>query len=268
MLRSPALLLTLLAVALPAASQEGSGAPTGGAAPEAATVRIPGGSYRPLQAAESARVEVPTFLLDRTPVTVEAFRAFLTEAPEWRRDAAPPALVGTHYLAGWDGEMEPGEGTLEHPVTEVSWFAARAYCRAQGGRLPSTHEWEYAARIPEAGWQGPPKELNLRFLELRNRRPTARDLPSVEEAWENALGVRGLHGLVEEWTSDFNNQMATGAGRDDRGLDRGLFCAAGSVGVPDPSDYAAFLRAAVRAALVGTEGGPLLGFRCAYDLPG
>lgn len=50
---------------------------------------------------------------------------------------------------------------------------------------------------------------------------------------------------------------------DDQGLDRQLFCAAGSLGATDRSDYAAFLRYAFRADLRGSDTGPLLGFRCA-----
>ena len=33
-----------------------------------------------------------------------------------------------------------------HPMTMVSWFGARAYCEAIGGRLPMQVEWEKAAR--------------------------------------------------------------------------------------------------------------------------
>lgn len=31
----------------------------------------------------------------------------------------------------------------------VSWFATDAYCRAQGGRLPTWAEWEYVAAADE-----------------------------------------------------------------------------------------------------------------------
>ncbi|HSM07226.1 MAG TPA: formylglycine-generating enzyme family protein [Longimicrobiales bacterium] len=268
MLSAIVLLLSLLVAAPSAAGQEGAGArndrPAGTASPPA-VVTVPGGSYRPLRSGQAAPMEVDAFRLDRTPVTVEDFLAFVHADSAWRKDAAPPALVGEHYLSDWSGPVSPATGPSDRPVTDVSWFAARAYCQARGGRLPTTDEWEYAARIPPAAWSGSPRELNRLFLALHDGRPRAGVLPPVETAWANALGIRGLHGLVQEWTDDFNNQMASGAGRDDRGLDRGLFCAAGSVGVSDPSDYSGFLRAAYRAALSGTDGGPLLGFRCAYD---
>jgi len=37
-------------------------------------------------------------------------------------------------------------GYENHPVVMVTWFGAKSYCEAQGGRLPNEQEWEKAAR--------------------------------------------------------------------------------------------------------------------------
>lgn len=251
-----AALLLLLATALPVVAQEAE-------VRRDAAVAVAAGSYRPLLVTAEPEVAVDGFRLDAVAVTRGDYLAFVTAHPEWRRGEAAPLFVGDDYLADWNDALEPG-GALDRPATEVSWFAARAFCSAHGGRLPSTDEWEYVASLPEAGQDTTRATLHTRFLRLHQQRPRPGQLPPVGQTVRNVLGIHDLHGVVWEWTSDFNNQMLTGSGRNDRGLDRGLFCAAGSVGVPDPSDYAGFLRSSHRATLEGSEGGLLLGFRCAY----
>jgi formylglycine-generating enzyme required for sulfatase activity len=60
--------------------------------------------------------------------------------------------------------------------------------------------------------------------------------------------------------------MVTGESRADAGLERDLFCGAGSVGAKDASDYAAFMRLALRSSLRANNTTTALGFRCARDL--
>lgn len=249
-----------------------AGLPSTGVAPVAAgLISIPTGSYVPQFAdrddsGEPVPVRVDAFRLDATPVTVAQYLAFLQDQPDWRRGRAPEVLVGQDYLADWREDVDPGvEGeSLRRPVTRVSWFAARAYCQWRDARLPTTHEWEYAAAAgpdPEASAGDPRFTRLLRSLYASRPHPDA--LPPVGRTFRSHHGVHDLHGLVWEWTSDFNSRMASGAGREDQGLDRKLFCAAGSTDATDRSDYAAFLRWGMRSSLSGNDGGPLVGFRCA-----
>ena len=68
-----------------------------------------------------------------------------------------------------------------------------------------------------------------------------------------------------EWVSDWNSVLLTGESRVDAGIERQLYCAGAAAGAADPSDYAAFLRFAMRASLKATYAVGNLGFRCAYD---
>lgn len=45
-----------------------------------------------------------------------------------------------------DGRFVPVRGQDRHPVTEVTWYGARAYCLWRGGDLPTEPQWEAAAR--------------------------------------------------------------------------------------------------------------------------
>ena len=74
-----------------------------------------------------------------------------------------------------------------------------------------------------------------------------------------------MHGLVWEWTRDFNNALITGASRSDSGVERNLFCGGGAVGSSDFTDYGAFMRFAFRGSLRGDYAVSSLGFRCARD---
>ena len=231
----------------------------------AGMVLIPAGAYVPLQRSTKDLPSVPVaaFWLDELPVTNAQFLEFVRTHPKWQRSKVSRLFADSSYLEHWTGDLELGPGAPAHaPVVRVSWFAARAYAAALGRRLPTTAEWEHAAA---AGYTSPDGRNDAAFnrdLYAWLARPVAGVQPDVATAKVNFYGARGLHGLVWEWVDDFNTAMVTGESRGDSGLERDLFCGAGSVGAKDTSDYAAFMRQALRSSLRANNTTSSLGFRC------
>jgi formylglycine-generating enzyme len=227
---------------------------------------VPAGRFRPLYAAPRAeRVAVAAFSLDRDQVTTGEFLAFVVRHPEWRRDRVRRVFADANYLADWTTPTDAGSPEARRrPVTQVSWFAARAYCASLGKRLPTVDEWEYVAAASEHTTDARgDAAFRSRLLALY----AGLGRQSRSGPFTNVYGVRAMHGVVWEWTLDFNSVVldddsrATGSGAD--GRDRHLYCASASIGATDPSDYPAFLRQAVRAGLGARSSTSTVGFRCA-----
>jgi formylglycine-generating enzyme len=239
-------------------------------APPAGMALIPAGVYIPLQRTpqDPEQIPVAAFLLDTLPITNADFLAFVTANPKWRRSAISPLFADSSYLENWADDLKPGPRAPAHaPVVRVSWFAARAYARWIGKRLTTIAEWEHAAAAGYTTAVGKNEPAFNHDLYAWLARPVPSVLPSVLTAKTTLHGVRGLHGLVWEWVEDFNTAMVTGESRADTGLERNLFCGSGSLGAKDTSDYAAFMRVALRSSLQARNTTTALGFRCARSLP-
>jgi formylglycine-generating enzyme required for sulfatase activity len=269
----PVLRLARCGLAVLAATIAAAGAgraettPSSAVAP-AGMVLIPAGNYAPILRSKDEPESVPVapFWLDERPVTNAEFLAFVRAHPEWRRSKVSPLFADETYLADWTGDLEPGlRAPADAPVVRVSWFAARAYARAQGKRLPTTAEWERAAAAGFNGPDGATEPGFPAFVIAWFMRPTPAVFPAAGSGRPNFFGARDLFGLVWEWVGDFNTSLVTGESRADTGLERNLFCGAGAAGARDPSDYAAFMRAGFRSSVRAHYAVPNLGFRCALS---
>jgi formylglycine-generating enzyme required for sulfatase activity len=228
---------------------------------------IPESVYRPLFRGEKDAKEVPVaaFQLDERPVTNGEFLEFVRANPKWQRSQVKRLFADEGYLAHWAGDLELGNARAEQPVTNVSWFAAKAYAVSKGKRLPTTAEWEVVAAAGFKVADGARDAEFRKAVALWYNTPSPSVLPAAGAGRANYYGVRDLHGLVWEWTSDFNSALVTGDARGDTGLDRQLFCGGGSLGATDRSDFAAFMRFGFRSSLRAGYTVHNLGFRCAKN---
>lgn len=282
----------LLAAALPATAQP----------PVHDLVRIEGGTFlmgdqfndEPGNNAERPvhSVAVSTFYLDKTEVSFEAYDAFCLATG---RDTLP--------AQGW--------GRGRQPVFNVSWYDAVLYCNwrstvdgytpvytidssavkplpgenapplrwqvsadwtANGYRLPTEAEWEYAARQ---------RGQKVRFGDGRNTADPARinfdgNLDPTSYSKEgidrqqtvpvgslnapNALGLHDMSGNVWEWCWDWYGSYPASAHTNPRGADSG----SDRVGRGGSWSYVpAVVRAASRGGGSPGGGSNVLGFRLA-----
>ncbi len=167
------------------------------------------------------RVELPSFRLDRFPVSNRRYAAFVeaggyrdprlwTEAGWAHLQSSgrrAPMTWTADGAGGWTctrfGEVEPIEP--DAPVQHVCWYEADAYARWAGRRLPTEAEWEKAC-----GWD--PVAQRLRRYPWGDGDPTpdranlggrsSRPAPvGAYPAGASAYGVEQLVGDVWEWTS-------------------------------------------------------------------
>jgi len=161
----------------------------------AGMVLVPAGTYTigrddgPPWSRPAHGVTLPAFYIDRTEVTVGAYRQLVD------RSGGP---------AAWGALTDtiPADSLL--PVTGVMWAQAMAYCGIRHpprGRLPTEQEWEAAARGPDAPrypWGGAwlAGAANTQSAKVGRAAPVG-----SYPRGNTALGVADLVGNVWEWTS-------------------------------------------------------------------
>jgi formylglycine-generating enzyme required for sulfatase activity len=259
----------------------------------AAMVRIPAGIYRIGAPGEEHPVELKAFRIDRTEVTNAQFAEFLNALPVKPSGAARGGQVGAANFAAADrplfverdspypiigldddearigvreGRFTPDPGLENHPVPEVTWGGAVAYCRWRNARLPSEAEWEAAARGREGrrypwGDEAPSAEHAV------VGKPSGVTLPvGSRPKGATPEGLLDMAGSLAEWTSTLYRPYPYRAddGREDP-ADPGERVTRGGdyVFQPQPEHLLGWQRAGFSRR--PSSGHRHIGFRCAAD---
>jgi serine/threonine protein kinase len=179
----------------------------------AGMARIPAGDLVP---GDPTRA-VESFCLDTHEVTVKSYAACVkstkcTAAATTGNWTATGAEDKARNLACNYGRKDRDD----HPINCVDWNQADAYCKANGKRLPSDVEWEWAAR------SGP----------VRYKYPWGFEAPDVQLCWSgfakrtstcpvgaypkgsDSYGIHDLAGNVREWTSTIASGSPLHCGTD------------------------------------------------------
>lgn len=222
--------------------------------------QIPEGSFHSiLPEVEGEPIAVESFYMDRLAVTNSEFLEFLKENEEWRRSKIPAVYTNSGYLKQWESDLNPGEQSKPgQPVTNVSWFAANAFCQWDGGRLPTLNEWEYSAQLMDFESS---EEMNqfsndlmgwYSAVDAENRKAVG------TTGIVNQYGVKDQFGLIMEWVEDFKPPVS-----DEISLDCGTVGRMQKLG--NTYSYAASVRYITRMSFNPKTTTGMVGFRCAYD---
>lgn len=230
-------------------------------------MKIDSGSYRAFIGKDSNNIiKVKSFYIDDSPVTNAEYLTFLKANPQWTRSKVLRLYADSTYLKHWKGDYQlPEKINPDAPVTNVSWFAAEAYAKSVGKRLPTIEEWEYVGLADRTSKNASDKPDFTNFI-LREYQQRKSNMNKVVRQGEpNFYGVYDMYGMVWEWTYDFNSVMMSGESRKDNTTNESLFCAGGAITASDLRNYAAFVRYALRGSIKANNCLNNLGFRCARD---
>jgi eukaryotic-like serine/threonine-protein kinase len=137
---------------------------------------------------------VPAFQIDRTEVTVEAYRqcvdAGRCSSPDTKKKGA----------CNWDVS-----GREKHPINCIDWSQAEAFCASVGKRLPTSAEWEKAARGTDGRVYPSGEAWDITRANVYESYDGYKETAPVGSfpAGVSPYGALDMAGNVWEWTSDW-----------------------------------------------------------------
>jgi formylglycine-generating enzyme required for sulfatase activity/predicted GH43/DUF377 family glycosyl hydrolase len=174
-------------------------------------VHIPAGEFRMGsesggEDAQPHQVYLDNYYIDQYEVTNEQFASFLNEVgnleggdEDYFQESSDVVSI---FKEGDNWVVETG--FENHPVVEVSWFGASAFCNWRGARLPSEAEWEKAAK-GEEGHEPFPWGKGIK-CSIVNYGKCGIGAPLPVDSFPEGVspyGVLNLAGNVAEWTADW-----------------------------------------------------------------
>jgi formylglycine-generating enzyme required for sulfatase activity len=144
-------------------------------------------------------ITIPTYYIDRYPVTNAAFKRFL-DASNYR----PPD--DHNFLKDWKNGTYP-PGSDNKPVTWVSIEDARAYAQWAGKRLPHEWEWQYAAQGADGRlypWGNQWDASAVPKPDTDHKMDPPSDVAAHPKG-ASPFGVEDLVGNVWQWTDEYRD---------------------------------------------------------------
>jgi formylglycine-generating enzyme required for sulfatase activity len=154
------------------------------------------------------QVYLEAFWIDRYEVTNAQYAEFLNATQ------GDPGRCGGHicadakvenpdsHLLYEEGRYVAERGYEDHPVTEVSWYGAKAYCQHYAKRLPSEAEWEKTARGTDGTTYPWGEEFDPHKLNSDDRVGDTTPVGSYPDG-ASPYGVFDMAGNVWEWVADW-----------------------------------------------------------------
>jgi formylglycine-generating enzyme required for sulfatase activity len=210
-------------------------------------------------------VTVATFSLDVTEVTVDAYTACAQSGQCMADHPGQRTRDGITFTADTRCNYEVA-GRGNHPMNCVDWGQSAMYCHAQGKRLPTEEEWEWAARGGSQRrtypWGNSAPEFQLCWSGMTKRDGTC-PVGSFREG-DAPGGIHDLAGNVDEWTSSNVSTFGGTAEEISHGrMAKARVYRGGNWGLGSWDGDAFFFRAAKRNAITPFHRGYGIGFRCA-----
>lgn len=154
------------------------------------------------------KVSIKSFALSKYEITNEQFCDFLNEMGNRLDEGGNNWLdINSPYcnIIFSNKRYLPKSGKANHPVIEVSWYAAKAYANWIGARLPTEAEWEFAASARGKYKKYPTGQIivndqaNLKGISTIDKWAGTSPVGSFPP---NELGLYDMAGNVWEWCSD------------------------------------------------------------------